>query len=327
VYTRTGDGGTTRLGNKQAVPKDAARVRLYGVIDEGTSALGVARSQAPAPVAEAIHELQRELVKLMGQISLYDPDCAVMSPTEMEEKIEAIRQIVPMPDVFVEPGESRSGAALHLARTIFRRAEREAVTLSREEPCDAETLKTINRLSDYVYALAVWADYEERVERIARAVAKKIEEHKRPPGGGVTLEEAEALVGAMKEKAAEGGVPMAMAVCDPAGNLVVFARQEDVLPVSVGLAQKKAFTAAQLRLATADLARATQPGAMLWGLQADPNMVVFGGGVPLFSGGRAAGAVGVSGGSVDEDIAVAEAALDVWKNRTENRTEKNEFQK
>jgi uncharacterized protein GlcG (DUF336 family) len=144
-------------------------------------------------------------------------------------------------------------------------------------------------------------------------VAKRLEgaSEEREPGK-LTLEKAELLLAARKKKAASGSVPMAMAVCDSSGNLMAFARQENVLPVSIGLAQRKAFTATQLKCATADLASLTQPGAMLWGLQADPNLVVFGGGIPLFRGSHVVGAVGVSGGTVDEDIAVAEAAINVW---------------
>jgi ATP:cob(I)alamin adenosyltransferase len=279
-------------------------------MDEASSALGIARSQTAKPVAEAILELQRELVKLMGRISLYDPDCPVITASELEGKIEAVREIVPMPDVFVEPGESPSGGALHLARAIFRRAEREAVTLSSEEGIEPEIMKTINRMSDYIYALAEWADFEDSVARVTRAVLGRIENVSEKE---VSLVEAEILMAAMKQKAGEGGVPMAMAVCDAKGNLVAFARQENVLPVSVGLAQKKAFTATQLRCPTSELAEVTRPGAMLWGLQADPNLVVFGGGIPLYGRGVITGAVGVSGGTVDEDVAVAEAALEVWK--------------
>jgi ATP:cob(I)alamin adenosyltransferase len=311
VYTRTGDGGVTRLGSGESVSKDSVRVQLYGVIDEASSALGIARALSAEPVAGAILELQRELVKLMSRISLYDRNCQVVSASELEGKIEAIRDIVPMPDVFTEPGESPAGGALHLARAIFRRAEREAVTLSREETVEPEIMKTINRMSDYVYALAEWADHEDRVARITRAVLGRIADAKN--GGDVSLDEAEALIAAMKKKSLEGGVPMAMAICDSRGNLVAFARQENVLPVSVGLAQKKAFTATQLRCPTSDLAEATGPGAMLWGLQADSNLVVFGGGIPLYRKGIISGAAGVSGGTVDEDVAVAEAAVKAWE--------------
>jgi uncharacterized protein GlcG (DUF336 family) len=173
-------------------------------------------------------------------------------------------------------------------------------------------MKTINRMSDYVYALAEWADHEDRVARITRAVLDRIE-NTTAGGGDIALDEAETLIAAMKAASSEGGAPMAMAVCDSGGNLVAFARQEEVLPVSVGLAQKKAFTATQLRCPTSDLAAATQPGAMLWGLQADPNLVVFGGGIPLYRRGVISGAIGVSGGTVDEDVAVAEAAVKAWE--------------
>jgi ATP:cob(I)alamin adenosyltransferase len=285
-------------------------------MDEADSALGVARASAPAVVASAIRELQTDMARLMSRISLYDlKDSPPPSAADIEKRIEAVREIVPMPDAFVTPGESRAGAALHLARAILRRAEREAVALGREERLDPEELKVINRLSDYVFALAEWADYEEKVERVTRLVIeslKSVEKNKRE-AMDVTLEVADRLLHAMRKKAEENKVPMAMAVCDSRGELVLFARQEGVLPISVGLAQKKAFTAAQLRCPTAELAEATRPGAMLWGLQSDPNLVVFGGGIPLASDGRVVGAVGVSGGTVDEDVAVAKAALAAWE--------------
>jgi uncharacterized protein GlcG (DUF336 family) len=171
-------------------------------------------------------------------------------------------------------------------------------------------MKLINRMSDYIYALAEWADYEEKVRSIVRAVADRIEPSY--TNSEMTLELAGRLLEVMKAKADDGGVPMAMAVTDSRGGLVLFARQEDVLPVSIGLAQKKAFTATQLKCPTSDLAAVTKPGAMLWGLQADPGLVVFGGGFPLWKDGRVFGAVGVSGGTVDEDVTVAEAAVDIW---------------
>jgi ATP:cob(I)alamin adenosyltransferase len=314
VYTRAGDGGETRLGSREKVPKDARRVALYGTLDEANSALGMARCDAASAVAPAIRELQTDMARLMGRFSLYDLEGSALSAADIEKRIEAVREIVPMPDTFVTPGESRAGAALHLARAAIRRAEREAVALSREENVDAEDLKAVNRLSDYVFALAEWADYEEKVGRITRLVAGSFKKG----AANMTLDAAERLLLAMKKKAEEGGVPMAMAVCDAQGELVLFARQEGVLPVSVGLAQKKAFTAARLRLPTSELAELTRPGAMLWGLQSDPNLVVFGGGIPLPAGGRpegkTEGAVGASGGTVEEDVAVAEAALTAWEN-------------
>ena len=108
---------------------------------------------------------------------------------------------------------------------------------------------------------------------------------------------------------------MALAVADGNGSLVAFLRQENVLPVSVDLARKKAFTATQLKISTADLAPLVQPGGMLFGLQHERDLVVFGGGIPLWEGDQLVGAVGVSGGSVEEDVAVAQAAVEAWKKR------------
>lgn len=121
------------------------------------------------------------------------------------------------------------------------------------------------------------------------------------------------MIAAMDKKALEVGVPMAMAVCDADGSLVAFERQVNVLPVSIGLSRKKAFTAIALKMPTNKLASLTQPGQELWGLHNDPNLVVFGGGIPLVKDGFVVGAVGVSGGSVAEDISVAEAGVACWK--------------
>lgn len=120
------------------------------------------------------------------------------------------------------------------------------------------------------------------------------------------------MIAAMDKKALEVGVPMAMAVCDPDGSLVAFERQVNVLPVSIGLSRKKAFTAIALKMPTSNLANLTQPGQELWGLHNDPELVVFGGGIPLVKDGAVVGAVGVSGGSVAEDISVAEAGVACW---------------
>jgi ATP:cob(I)alamin adenosyltransferase len=339
VYTRTGDGGETSLGNRERVSKDSPRVELYGVIDEANAALGLARSvlgelardsslDAPREIAAAVSELQDDMTRLMSRISLSDQAAPFVSASELERRIELVRAKAPMPNAFVSPGGSQSGAALHLARASFRRAERRAVALARAEGLDAELLKTINRISDYAFALSVWADQEERVARLTKMAADVMGRENdgpapagRAPGGkapdparrgDVTLAEARELIAAMEWKAAELGVPMVMAVCDSRGALVAFAREEEALPASVGLAAKKAFTAAQLRRPTSELAGATQPGASLWGVQGDPDFVVFGGGYPLTSGGRCVGAVGASGGSTDEDMSVARAALDSW---------------
>ncbi len=111
---------------------------------------------------------------------------------------------------------------------------------------------------------------------------------------------------------AEGmGVSITVCVVDQGGNAVLKARMDGAGYLSGEFAEDKAYTSAGIGFATADLAPLVQPGEMAFGIT-HPRVVTFGGGIPLTKDGNVVGAVGVSGGSVDEDIEVAEAALAVW---------------
>ena len=125
----------------------------------------------------------------------------------------------------------------------------------------------------------------------------------------VALSAGLAIVDAARAKAAELGVPMNIAVVDGGNNLVAFARMDDAWLGSIDIAQNKAYTARAFDMPTGDLAPLVQPGASLYGIEASNQgrLIVFAGGIPLVSGGRVVGAVGVSGGSVEQDQAVAEA--------------------
>ena len=187
------------------------------------------------------------------------------------------------------------------------------MALAREEGADEGVLAALNRTSDLLFALALWADREERVGRIARRVMQELRED--PPRCGVGLEEAKDLIEVMEGKAREVGVPMALAVTDETGALAAFLRQDGVLPVSVDLARQKAFTCTRIRMSTGELAPLVQPGAALYGMQNQRDFVVFGGGIPLWRGEVLAGAVGVSGGTVEQDVTVAGAGAEAWKRR------------
>ena len=127
----------------------------------------------------------------------------------------------------------------------------------------------------------------------------------------ISLEEAQAVASAAVEKAREIGQPMNVAVAEVGGNLKVFARMEEAWTASIAIAQDKAYTAASLGFSTQDLAGMTQPGQPLFGLNTtnDGRIVIFAGGVPLVRDGKVVGAVGVSGGTVDQDQEVAEAGV------------------
>ncbi|MCA1730267.1 MAG: heme-binding protein [Actinobacteria bacterium] len=131
----------------------------------------------------------------------------------------------------------------------------------------------------------------------------------------ITLEEAQRIIQAAQEKAQEIGQPMNVAVVDNGRNLKAFARMEDAWLGSIDIAIDKAFTSASFLLPTEDLADMTQPGQPLYGLEATNGgrVVIFGGGIPLTRNGEVAGAIGVSGGTVDQDQDVAEAGVAVFE--------------
>ena len=125
-----------------------------------------------------------------------------------------------------------------------------------------------------------------------------------------TLKECDRMVEAGMKKAAEIGCPMVLTVVDQNGDVIESRRMDDALIVSITLAPHKAYTAATVRLATHELAKVAQPGESLYSIDVNlPKITLVGGGFPLKKDGKVVGAVGVSGGSVEQDIAVAEAMV------------------
>ncbi len=127
----------------------------------------------------------------------------------------------------------------------------------------------------------------------------------------ITLDEAQSIIDAAQEKAREIGQPMNVAVVDDGMNLKAFARMEDAWLGSISIAIDKGYTAAAFMMPTQDLAEMTQSGQPLFGLNTTNNgrIVIFAGGIPLTRNGDVVGAVGVSGGTVDQDQEVAEAGV------------------
>jgi cob(I)alamin adenosyltransferase len=166
IYTRTGDRGETSLAGGDRVPKDHVRVAAYGDVDEANAAIGAALATRPADfAADVLTLVQRELFAIGGALAAPAPAAlraeqrtklAVTAEQvhALERAIdEAERELAPLRQ-FVLPGGTPKAAALHLARTACRRAERSAVRLSREQPVAAEILVYLNRLSDLLFVLA-----------------------------------------------------------------------------------------------------------------------------------------------------------------------------
>jgi len=174
IYTRTGDGGKTRLATGEPVSKASLRVEAYGGVDETNAAIGLARlSTAGDPVLDPIlARIQNELFDLGADLATPPSNGPerpalriVASQVErLEREIDQLNADMAPLTSFVLPGGSTAAAALHLARTICRRAERVAVALAAAEPVGAETLKYVNRLSDLLFVAARYANDQGRAD-------------------------------------------------------------------------------------------------------------------------------------------------------------------
>src|SRR5215469_10362938 len=168
IYTRTGDDGTTGLGDGSRVPKDSARVEAYGTADELNSVVGVllAVPGLPQQVTDCLTEVQHELFDLGGELCIPGHQLIrAEQVTRLEQALDGFNEGLPPLKEFILPGGGPAAAACHLARTVTRRAERRAWTLARAEKVNPELLKYLNRLSDLLFVVArVLARHERGAE-------------------------------------------------------------------------------------------------------------------------------------------------------------------
>jgi cob(I)alamin adenosyltransferase len=156
IYTRTGDDGTTGLGDGTRVAKDSARVSAYGTVDEANSAIGLLlASPMPDDVRELLTSVQHQLFDLGGELCI--PGHAAIHDEDvdrLEQQLDRHNADLPALKDFILPGGGEAAARCHLARTIVRRAERETVTLSHHDPVRPQAVRYLNRLSDLLFVLA-----------------------------------------------------------------------------------------------------------------------------------------------------------------------------
>lgn len=175
VYTRGGDDGTTALGSRQRVAKNSARIEAYGSVDELSSQIGVAMAaDLSRRLWEPLKRIQNELFHLGSDLCVPEEDKASMPVPQIEAHhvgaLETLmddlsEQLEPLAN-FVLPGGCPAAAHLHVARTVCRRAERRLVTLGDTEPIGSETVRYLNRLSDALFVMARYANFEAKEPEI-----------------------------------------------------------------------------------------------------------------------------------------------------------------
>jgi cob(I)alamin adenosyltransferase len=157
IYTRTGDDGSTGLGDGSRVAKENLRVEAYGTVDETNSALGVVLGNPvlPPEIRRALTEIQHDLFDLGGELCI--PGHIMIKAAQvdrLESVLDGLNEDLPPLKEFILPGGGPAAAACHLARAICRRAERRCWSLARVESVSADALKYLNRLSDLLFVMA-----------------------------------------------------------------------------------------------------------------------------------------------------------------------------
>jgi cob(I)alamin adenosyltransferase len=169
IYTKTGDGGQTRLVGGQKVPKNSPRLECYGTVDELMACLGLVRTAlettSPVPPGAAelgaiVRRVQNELFNLGSDLATLPADRHPKQPIiearhveALEREIDGFNEALPALKSFILPGGGWVAAYLHLARTVCRRAERLAVALAESEPVSPQAIPYLNRLSDALFVM------------------------------------------------------------------------------------------------------------------------------------------------------------------------------
>ena len=156
IYTRTGDDGSTGLGDGSRVAKDSLRVSAYGTVDELNSTIGMvlAAEGVDDAVRETLTQVQHELFDLGGELCI--PGMVMIEDADIDRLEQVLDQFNdPLPPLkdFILPGGGMAASCCHLARTVCRRAEREVITLGRVETIRPQAQRYLNRLSDLLFVL------------------------------------------------------------------------------------------------------------------------------------------------------------------------------
>ncbi|NNU76927.1 cob(I)yrinic acid a,c-diamide adenosyltransferase [Clostridium estertheticum] len=311
IYTKTGDKGQTSLLGGSRTSKSDLRVWSYGTCDSVNSTLGFARSFIKdEEIKTIIFKIQKTLFEAGAELASLGTDkfkerIVKEDIDYLETVIDKLDMIIPKLNSFIVPGGTIESGALDVARTKAREAERYIVELCESYDVSANLSKYFNRLSDAIYTIARYEDYKNVLIKVKEnvVVALSLKINKRG-SEKMNRELSEKIIKRCIEKALQIEVPMVIWVMDEHGNPVMFERMDGSLLASIEIAKGKAYSAVAFKLPTHELNELAKNGE-LYGINNLENVITFGGGYPLKINNLIVGAVGVSGGTVAQDMEVA----------------------
>lgn len=229
----------------------------------------------------------------------------------IENCILKYSNILSLNDEYKTPEENEEVLIAYLLYIIIKKIQRRFLLLSKSRRIKLELINYISKSRDFFHIVYKFIQEKVMVKYVIELVSEKLSSI--DMDSNLSLEKARKIIRAGERKAKEMNIAAVFAVVNPEGNLIIEERMDNAILVSVEVAYKKAYTAAALKLNTQDLTALVQPGAMFYGLQSDPKYIVFGGGMLLKVDGKIVGAVGVSGGSAQEDMEIAKACVKAFE--------------
>ena len=228
----------------------------------------------------------------------------------IENCILKYSNILSLNDEYKIPEENEEVLTAYLLYIIIKKIQRRFTMLSKNREIKLELINYINKSRDFSHIVYKSLQEKIMIKYVVELISEKLSSL---DIDNLSLEKARKIIRAGEKKAKEMNLPAVFAIVNSEGNLIIEERMDNAILVSIDVAYKKAYTAAALKLNTEDLTALVQPGAMFYGLQSDPKYIVFGGGMLLKVDGKIVGAVGVSGGSAQEDMEIAKACVKAFE--------------
>ena len=324
-----GDDGKSTLSLELKISKSDPRFAFLGALDELSAAIYAYKSALGGDLTLETDKILETLKRISDGV--YSPRNASFSVAEkdvsyLEERINRAKSdYAPKTEV---------ACKANIARTIARRAEREAVRTNERFAVSKDTIKYLNRLSDYLRSLTIRLDDENNnaanaamvntetsdksggktpdpteESGIVAEVVKRIMEQR-----VLSLETAKKIIEKVEEESKNRGKKAVICVCNEQGNPIAVHVMDGAFLISFDVAVKKAYTAVALKMPTLKLNELVKSGQTFYGLQNLDKVITIGGGVPLYRNGILVGGLGVSGGTGEEDDSLARFGADIFNN-------------